>query len=177
VSRRRRGDPAPADHAPVVVVAVGGPPSRSTIRRAVAEAAGGTVAVVALLRIHGSAWGFPNPGLLPNATEKAEGRRVVEATIAAIERHGGQADGQITATRNDAKIVVATARRRHARLVIVERPPAGRVRTLIEGDLGAGVHRRLRSDPDVTVEVVDHAPSTSAVRIRPVRKPVPERPS
>jgi hypothetical protein len=164
---RWRGDPAPDDAAPVVLVPVGGPPARATVRRAVAEAGGGTVAVVALLRIHGSAWGFPNPGLLPNATEKAEARRVVEATIAAVERHGGRADGQITATRQAAKIVVAAARRRQARLVIVERPPAGRVRTVIEGDLGAAVRRRLRGRPDVAVEVVDHAASTSAVRLRP----------
>ena len=130
---RRRGDPTPDDPAPVVLVPVGGPPARATVRRAVAEAGDGTVAVVALLRIHGSAWGFPNPGLLPNATEKAEARRVVEATIAAVERHGGRADGQITATRHAAKVVVAAARRRQARLVIVERPPAGRVRTRHRG--------------------------------------------
>jgi hypothetical protein len=165
--RRRRGDPTPEDPAAVVLVPQGGTPARSTVRRAVAEAGDGVVAVVALLRIHGSAWGFPNPGLLPNATEKAEARRIVEATIAAVERHGGRADGQITATRNAAKIVAAAATRRQARLVIVERPPAGRVRTFIEGDLGAGVRRRLRSRTGIAVEIVDHTASTSAVRIRP----------
>jgi hypothetical protein len=156
--RSRRGDPLPADIAPVLLVPVGGPPIRSTVERAVAEAAGGTVAVVTMLRIHGSAWGFPNPGLLPNAREKAEARRIVELTIAAVERAGGHADGQITATRHPGRVVAAAARRRGARLVIVERPPVGRVRAAVEGDLGASVRRRLRSRSaaEVAVEVVDH---------------------
>lgn len=160
---RGRGDAAPVDPAAVVLVPVGGVPARSTIRRAVADAGGGTVAVVTLLAIHGSAWGFPNPGLLPNAREKDEARRTVEATIAAVERDGGHADGQITATRRGARVVAAAARRRGATSVIVERPRAGRVRAALEGDLAAGVRRRLGSPGGrrlpVDVVVVDRDPA------------------
>lgn len=163
----RRGDPAPVEPATVVLVPVAGVPLPSTIRRAVAEAGGGTVAVVALLQIHGSAWGFPNPGLLPTAREKDDARRTVEETIRAVERHGGHADGQITATRRGARVVTSAARRRRASVVLVERPRSGRVRAVLEGDLGAEVRRRLRpragTEPVVTVEVVDRDPSRQPV--------------
>lgn len=161
--RRRRGDAVATDPAPVVLVPVGGLPARSTVADTVAAAGGGTVAVVAPLRIYGSAWGFPNPGLLPTAREKAESRSLVEATIAAVERAGGRADGQITATRHPAGVVAAAARRRGARLVVVERPVAGRLRTAIEGDLGTAVARRLRHRAEVTVTVVDR-PAAQAPR-------------
>jgi hypothetical protein len=141
----------------VVLVATAGRPAVATIRRAVEAADDGTVAVVALLRIHGSAWGFPNPGLMPTKNEKADAQRVVEATIASVKRAGGRADGQITATRNGAKVVAAAARRRHARLVLIERiPPTSKVRATIEGDLAASVRRRLRR-PGVAVEAVERA--------------------
>jgi hypothetical protein len=169
--RRRRGDPSPSTSAPVMIVLVGGTPARATVKRAVAEAAGAPIAVITVLRIFGSAWGFPNPGLLPNATEKAEATRIVEATIAAIERHGGSADGQITATRHPAKVIVGAARRRSCRLVLVERTPSGRVRSAIEGDVGLAIRRRLRGDAGVTVEVIDRRVSTSAVRSSPKSKP------
>jgi hypothetical protein len=160
---RRRGDPAPAEPAAVLLVAGAGRPAGSTVRRAVADADRGTVAVLTLLRIHGSSWGFPNPGLLPNATAKAEAARVGETTIPAVERAGGRADGQITATRLPAKITTGVARRRRCRLVLLGRTPTGRVRSVVEGDLGASVRRRRRPAA-VAVEVVERSTRTAADR-------------
>lgn len=149
-----------------MLVLVGGPPSTTAVKKAVADAGGDTIAVLTLLRIYGSAWGFPNPGLLPNATEKAEARRIVEATMAAIEGYGGTADGQITATRHPAKVIVAAVRRRSCRSVVVMRPAAGAVRGALEGDVGSSVRRRLRKDRGITVEVLDRPRPTPARRPR-----------
>jgi hypothetical protein len=148
---RRAGEAPPSDAAAVLLVPTCGRPARAVIQRAVAEAGDGTVAVVVLLKIHGSAWGFPNPGLLPNAGEKADARRDTEATIAAVERLGGRADGQITATRQPAKVIAGAAKRRRARLVLIEEAPKGRVRALVEDHLGASVRRRLRGGAEVEV--------------------------
>jgi hypothetical protein len=167
--RRRRGDPLPGEDAAVVVVPVTGRPPRATVQRAVTEAGGGTVAVVVPLRIFGSAWGFPNPGLLPNASEKAAARTMVSATIAAVERQGGVADGQITATRHPARVVAAAAHRRHARLVLVERRPVHRARSLLEGELAVSVRRRLRrvgTEVDVFVSSTGDRPPVAAGRRR-----------
>lgn len=157
---RKHGNPEATGEVAVLLVPVGGPPAPETVRRAVAAADGATVAVLVLLRIHGSSWGLPNPGLLPTAAEKAAARKVVESAIAAVEALGGRADGQITATRHDARVVTAAARRRAARLVLIERPRAGRFRTLVEGDVAARVRRRLGS----RVEVVDADPVRSSRR-------------
>jgi Universal stress protein family len=140
---RRRGDPVRSDHADVVLVPLDGPPTKAALRRAADEADGGTVAVVGLLKVHGSSWGFPNPGLMPTATEKAEQRARVDTAITALERLGVDADGQITATRNPAKVIAGSAQRRGARLVLIEQAPVGKVRGALEGDVAKAVRRRL----------------------------------
>jgi hypothetical protein len=123
-----------------------GPAGSIAVLRAIGLAADGKVAVVAPLRIHGSSFGFPNPGLLPNKREKEEARRMVERTIRSIERAGGQADGQITATRRPAKTIASAARRRGARSVVIDSAPVGAFQRMIEGDLAAAVRRRLGRD-------------------------------
>lgn len=152
--RSRSEDAAPVEPAAVVLVPAGGKPPKAVIRRAVAEAAGGTVAVVVPLKIHGSAWGFPHPGLLPNAKEKDTARRDVEAAIAAVERMGGAADGHIIATRKAAKVIARTARRRQVRLVLIDTAPRSRMRARVEGDPAAAVRRRTGGIP---VEVVERS--------------------
>ena len=103
----------------------------------------GLVAVVGLLKIYGYALGFPNPGLMPTAKERDDQRAVVAKTIELVERLGGYADGQVTATRQGARVIVAATKRRGARHVIIDRPPSGKARALIEGDLVAQVRRRV----------------------------------
>src|ERR1700686_3416408 len=123
-----------------------GPAGAAVVARAVRLAAEGKVAVVAPLRIYGSSFGFPNPGLLPTRREKEEARRAVERTIRSIERAGAKADGQITATRRPAKIIASAPRRRGARSVVIDAAPVGALRKMIEGDLAAAVRRRLGRD-------------------------------
>jgi hypothetical protein len=146
VLQRSRGDALPSDPASVVLVPMNGPAGSVAVARAVRLAANGKVAVVAPLRIYGSSFGFPNPGLLPNRREKDEARRTVEQTIRSIERVGGKADGQITATRRPAKTIASAARRRGARSVVIDAVPVRGFRKRIEGDLAASVRRRLSRD-------------------------------
>ena len=141
--QRSRGDALPSDPASVVLVPMNGPAGTAAVARAVRLAADGKVAVVAPLPIHGSSFGFPNPGLLPNRQEKEEARRVVEGTIRSLERLGAKADGQITATRRPAKTIASAARRRGARSVVIDTAPVGAFRQMIDGDLAAAVRRRL----------------------------------
>jgi hypothetical protein len=149
VFQRSRGDALPSDRASVVLVPMNGPAGPAAVSRAVRLAAGGKVAVVAPLRIYGSSFGFPNPGLLPTRQEKEEARRAVELTIRSIEQAGAKADGQITATRRPAKVIASAARRRGARCVVIDTAPAGAFRQMIEGDLAAAVRRRLGRDAPV----------------------------
>jgi hypothetical protein len=154
--RRRRGDDLPVAPAAVVLVPIAGPASHGAVLRAIEAAGAGTVAVVMVLPIHGSSFGFPNPGLMPTKLERDETRRAVAETIRAIERRGGQADGQITATREDAKVIAAAARRRAAGWVIIDdKPAAARWRRALEGDLGRAVQRRL--GPGVVVGTTSRA--------------------
>jgi len=148
----RAGRPAdahrPAGPRPVLLalrsdVLRAGPPDPAAVAAAAREAGGAEVAVVLVLRMHGFALGLPHPGLLPTARERSLGLGRVAAAIGALRTAGVKADGEIIVTRHSAKAVAGSARRREARVVIVESPPAGRLRRLVEGDYARQLHRRL----------------------------------
>jgi hypothetical protein len=168
---RRRGDPQPDGVVRVVLASGGRPFSPRAAAEAARLAAGGGVAVVSVARIHGSAFGLQNPGLLPSPRERREQREIVAAAIRAVQRHrdreasrdrhGEQdrrgrpaADGQVVVTRNPGKAIARIARIRSARYVVLEPAPGGRFRRLLEGDHVAGVRRRLRAAGAPTVVVV-----------------------
>jgi hypothetical protein len=109
-------------------------------------AVAGTVAVALVLRIHGSALGLPNPGLLPTARERSAGEDRMAAAIQALRMAGAQADGEIVITRNPARAVARMARRRSADVVLVEPTPSGRIRRFLEGDVSRQLNRRLARD-------------------------------
>jgi hypothetical protein len=113
------------------------------------RAAAGTVTVALVLRIHGSALGLPNPGLLPTARERNAGEDRMTAAIQALRIAGAQADGEILITRNPARAVARLARRRFADVVLVEPTPSGRIRRFLEGDVSRQLNRRLA--PDIRV--------------------------
>lgn len=156
VRRRRRGA-APPDssrHALLLLrsdVLADAPPAPVAIRRA-AERAGDTgVVVVQVLRLHGYAWGLPNPGLLPNRKERAAAETRVAAVIAALGRAGVDADGEILVTRHEAKGVARIATRRGVVDVIIEQKTHGALRTFVEGDLARTLRRRLGAAAEVDI--------------------------
>jgi hypothetical protein len=152
--RGRRGfDPQPTSPAAVLLASSGEPFSRAAVRRAHELAAGEPVAVLSILKIYGSQFGLPNPGLLPTRREREEQLTVVRRAINALEQRGCAVDGQVAATRSAGRMIAKVARARKVRYVVMDSPTATGVRRIIEGELTGIVRRRLRDG--TALELVD----------------------
>jgi nucleotide-binding universal stress UspA family protein len=79
--------------------------------------------VLAVGRVHGSAFGLPNPGLLPTREELAQLYAEVDRAIATLERKGLRVDGQVLTTRNGAKRIVAEAASRGCDAIVMGADP------------------------------------------------------
>lgn len=148
---RRRGDPQPTAPVAVVLATPGRPVSEAAIEAAARLADGAAVAVVSIARVHGSAFGLPNPGLLPSRREREEQRNIVSDAIDALARRGCRADGQVVVTRNAGRAFANVARVRGARHMVLDAPGGGRLRRLVEGDPARVIRRRLPGIELVTV--------------------------
>lgn len=142
-SVRRRRDPQPTSPAVVLLASTGAPFSKPAIRRARELAAGEPIAVLTILKIYGSAFGLPNPGLLPTPREQEEQLGHVRQAIRQLERQGGSADGQVAATRSAARMIAKVARVRHVRYVVMDEPAQGGLRGLADRAIASTVRRRL----------------------------------
>ena len=142
---RRRFDPQPTAPAGVLLATTGEPFSKAAIRRAHELAAGETVAVLTILKVYGSQFGLPNPGLLPTRREREDQFALMQRTIAALERRGDTVDGQIATTRSVGRTIAKVARARGVRYVVMDdREPKGMGR-VVQGGVMATVRRRLVS--------------------------------
>lgn len=146
---RRRFDPQPTAQAAVLLATTGEPFSKAAIRRAHDLAAGEPVAVLAILKVYGSQFGLPNPGLLPTRREREEQFEVVRRAIAQLERRGGTADGQIAATRSAARTIAKVARVRQVRFVVMDDHEQSGVSRVIQGSVTGTVRRRLASGTEL----------------------------
>jgi hypothetical protein len=149
---RRRFDPQPTSPAAVLLASSGSPFSRAAVRRAHELAAGEPVAVLSILKVYGSQFGLPNPGLLPTRRERDEQLDVVSRAIKELERRGCTVDGQVAATRSAGRMIAKVARARQVRYVVMDSPTATGVRKIIEGEITGIVRRRLRDG--ATLELV-----------------------
>jgi len=149
---RRRFDPQPTAPAAVLLASPGSPLSRAAIRRARELAGGEPVAVLSILKVYGSQFGLPNPGLLPTRRERDEQLAIVGRAIKDLERLGGDADGQVATTRSAARTIAKVARTRQVRYVVMDTPTTTGVRRIIEGEITNIVRRRLQSG--TTLELV-----------------------
>jgi hypothetical protein len=70
---------------------------------------GAHVHVFAVVRVWGSGFGFPNPGLLPTKPEWDATRAVVTDAVAELKRRGVDASGHVLATRKATKRIVGAA--------------------------------------------------------------------
>ena len=150
---RRRFDPQPTSPAAVLLASSGSPFSKAAVRRAYELAGGEPVAVLSILKVYGSQFGLPNPGLLPTRSERDEQLAVVRRAINALEQRGCTADGQVAATRSAGRTIAKVARARQVRYVVMDSPTATGVRKIIEGELTNIVRRRLRDR--ATLELVN----------------------
>ncbi len=153
---RRRWDPQPTTPAAVLLASSGSPFSRAAVRRARELAGGGPIAVLSILKVYGSQFGLPNPGLLPSRREREEQLGIVQRAITDLEGRGCTADGQVAATRSAGRTIARVAHARHVRYVVMDALPATGVRKVIEGELTNIVRRRLRDG--ATLELVPAKP-------------------
>ena len=149
---RRKFDRQPTQPAAVLIASNGERIPGAAIRAALRMSQGRPVAVVSIARIYGSAFGLPNPGLMPTKEEMAEQRMIVEKAVAAIETGGCEAWGQIACTRRPRKTIAQVAKARSVHHVLVVRPEKSGWRLVVEGDLAKEVARKL--GPGVEVEGV-----------------------
>lgn len=68
-----------------------------------------SVRVLSIARVHGVAFGLPNPGLLPTKREWDEQREMVGKVVKQLERKGIDADGHVVGTRNATKRILQEA--------------------------------------------------------------------
>jgi nucleotide-binding universal stress UspA family protein len=146
---RRRFDQQPTAPAAVLLASSGAPFSKAAVRRARELAAGGPVAVLSILKIYGSTFGLPNPGLLPTRRERDEQYANVSKAITQLERSGCTADGQIAATRSAGRTIARVARVRQVRVVVMDDSAESGVRRVIEGSVTSTVRRRLAGRADI----------------------------
>ena len=143
---RRRWDPQPTQSAGVLLASTGAPFSRAAVRRAFELAAGQPVAVLSILKVYGSTFGLPNPGLMPTRREREEQLAIVGQAIADLERRGCTVDGQVAATRSAGRMIAKVARIRRVLYVVMDAQSQAGVRQLIEGSVTGIVRRRLADD-------------------------------
>jgi hypothetical protein len=142
-SVRRRFDPQPTSPAVVLLASAGAPFSKSAIRRAGELAAGEPIAVLTILTVYGSAFGLPNPGLMPTRRERDEQFAVVQRAIRQLEKQGCAVDGQVAATRSGARMIAKVARTRQVRYVVMDERAGTGVRGLTDRTVISTVRRRL----------------------------------
>ena len=82
------------------------------------------ISVLSIARVWGSAFGFPNPGLMPSRRELEAQRRFVADAVATLRARGFRVSGQVVGTRNAAARIVREAERAgHDAIVMAADPP------------------------------------------------------
>jgi hypothetical protein len=93
-----------------------------------AAALGSRVHVFTVVRVWGTSFGMPNPGLLPSKREWDEQRDVVRGACEALRGRGVEATGHVLATRKATKRIVGEAERLQcSAIVMAADPPRNRL--------------------------------------------------
>ena len=127
--------------------------SKRAIARAAALAGSRRVAVLTIAKIYGTAFGLPNPGLLPTKAEMQERIGWVDDAIRELKSRGVEADGQVASTRRAVRTISRIARTRRVGAVVMDETSATGWRRAVEGDPAASVARILRRS-GMEVEIV-----------------------
>ncbi len=111
---RKRPPPAgePAQFERILLASEGRPFTDAAIDKVLelARGANASVRVFSIARVHGTAFGFPNPGLLPTKKEWKEQRDIVDGAVKRLERKGLEADGHVVGTRKSTKRILQEAK-------------------------------------------------------------------
>jgi nucleotide-binding universal stress UspA family protein len=106
--RRRPSADQPAQFQRILLASEGRPFTDPAIDRVIelARSSGASVRVFSIARVHGVAFGLPNPGLLPTKREWDEQRKIVDRAVRRLERKGIEADGHVVGTRKSTKRIL-----------------------------------------------------------------------
>ena len=86
------------------------------------------VDVFSIARVHGTAFGFPSPGLLPTRREWQAQRDLVAAAVEELHKRGFDAEGEVVGTRKAAVRICAQATAVGADVIVMAaEPPRNRV--------------------------------------------------
>jgi nucleotide-binding universal stress UspA family protein len=117
-------EPATGPFERILLASEGREIPRQAIDRAIELAVrGASVHVFTVARVHGTAFGFPSPGLLPTKREWAQQRDIVGKAIKRLERKGLKADGHVLGTRDGAKKIVQEAIKENCEAIVMAADP------------------------------------------------------
>jgi nucleotide-binding universal stress UspA family protein len=86
------------------------------------------VNIISIARVHGTAYGFPSPGLLPTKREWQEQRDLVAAAVTALRKRGLEADGEVVGTRKATARICQEATQLGCDVIVMAAdPPRNRV--------------------------------------------------
>jgi len=138
----------------ILLASEGRPFSAAVISRTLAMArdSGASVRVLSIARVHGVAFGLPNPGLLPTKREWDEQRENVGKAVGRLRRKGIEADGHVLGTRNPAKRILAEAQTEGCEVIVMAADP-DRSR-LIGGAIWSQEPQRVRRKAQLPVILV-----------------------
>ena len=102
------------------------------------------MAVLIVARLHGYAFGMPNPGLLPTRKEKQAVQANLDKALAELEVRDIETTGEIAITRDPARVFIRAALTQGVAAVVMDRQPGSRSRRFVEGDMAAAMRRKLR---------------------------------
>ena len=88
-----------------------------------ADEPGARVRVMSIARVHGVAFGFPNPGLMPTRQELAEQREIVDSAIKRLKKRGLPATGRVLGTRKATTRIVEEAARHECEAIVMAADP------------------------------------------------------
>jgi nucleotide-binding universal stress UspA family protein len=88
-----------------------------------ARAGGASVHVLSLARVHGVAFGMPNPGLLPTKAEWKQQHEIVAAAVKRLRRARLEADGQVLGTRKSTQRILQEAATQDCEAIVMAADP------------------------------------------------------
>jgi len=88
-----------------------------------ARPGGASVHVFSIARVHGVAFGMPNPGLLPTKAEWKDQRAIIASAVKRLRRKGIEADGQVLGTRKTTKRICDEAAKEGCDAIVMAADP------------------------------------------------------
>jgi nucleotide-binding universal stress UspA family protein len=133
VKRSRRAEPPDPSEIAIerILLASEGraiPPAAIDFVVRIADRRKAAVDVFSIARVHGTAFGFPSPGLLPTRREWQEQRDLVAQAVKTLRKRGLEANGEVVGTRKAAARICQQAKTLGCDVIVMAAdPPRNRV--------------------------------------------------